>query len=346
MNKSSLSNLIKKFKEKFSKEKSSGDGAVVQDNLVLKVFSPESRPFWHKIFLVLIVTVLFYTLGKLIAIKFSMLFAPPKLPLDFPEDTKVETNLMADLSTIKRANLFHSKDEDQKDQGKKKKSEIEIICQEAKAKSSLPFKLQDTIVLQDRKKSTAFLSINGQPADVFREGDVIKQVARLDKISRLSVIFRNLENAGCEYIANFDDQFEQMFSQKNLSILSPEAGKQILPDELKKNIRNVGNKYYLKTKLRDEMLADIGNVLTQARAVQINNPDGTLAFKMTEIVPGSIYSFLDLNDGDIITKINGKNIENVNEIMALFGGLKDFNNLSLTIQRDGEEQEKEYNFEK
>ncbi len=345
MNKSSLSDLLKKFKEKFSKEKSGSDTTVTHDNMVLKVFSPESRPFWHKIFLVLIVTVLFYTLGKLIAIKFSMLFAPPKLPLDFPEDTKVETNLMADLATIKRANLFHSKDEEQKEP-KKKKSEIEIICQESKVKSSLPFKLQDTIVLQDRRKSTAFLSINGQPADVFREGDVVKQIARLDKISRLSVIFRNLENAGCEHISNFDDQFEQMFIQKNLSILSPEAGKQLLPDEMKKNIRNVGNKYYLKTKLRDEMLSDIGTVLTQARAVQINNPDGTLSFKMTEIVPGSIYSFLDLNDGDIITKINGKNIENVNEVMALFGGLKDINNMTLTIQRDGEEQEKEYNFEK
>lgn len=346
MNKGILTDFIKKLKEKFSKEKLGSDGPVIYDNAVLKIFSPESRPFWHKLFLALMVTVLFYTLGKLIAIKFSILLPSPKLPVNFPEDVSIQADLTADLNTIKRANLFHSKDEKLEDKSKKKKSEIEIICQEAKTKSALPFKLQDTIVLQDRKKSIAFINTNGQPLEGFRESEVIRRMARLDKIQRLTIIFRNLENGLCEYVSNFDDQFEATFMQKNLTILSPEVGKQILPDEMKKNIRNVGNKYYLKNKLKDEMLADIGTVLTQARAIQINNPDGTISFKMTEITPGSIYSFLDLNDGDIITKINGKNIENVNEVMGLFGSLKEINNMSLTIQRDGEEQEKEYNFEK
>lgn len=345
MNKSILTDLLKKFKEKFSKKSSLPESTLFYDNIILRVFSPEFRAFWHKIFLVLIISVLFYTLGKLVAIKFTMLFAPPKLPIDFPEDVRMEANLMADLNTIKTVNLFKTRDEEVKEK-QKKESNLEIICQESTIRSSLPFKLQDTIVLQDRKKSTAFINVNGQAADIFREGDVLRQKARLDKIKRLSLIFRNLDTGACEYISNFDEQFEQMFLQKNLSILSPEVGKQIIPDEMKKNIRNVGNKYYLKTTLRDELLADIGNVLTQARAVQINNPDGTLNFKMTEIVPGSIYSFLDLSDGDIVTKINGKNIESVNEVMGLFGGLKEINNMTLTIVRNGEEQDKEYTFEK
>jgi type II secretion system protein C len=346
MNKGILTDLIKKFKEKFSKEKLGTDGPVLYDNTILKIFSPDSRSFWHKIFLTLMVTVLFYTLGKLIAIKFSILLSPAKVPIDFPEDSRVETTLVADLNVIKKANLFHSKDETLDDPTKKKKIDIEAICLESKARSSIPYKLQDTIVLQDRKKSIAFISANGQPLEGYREKEIINRLARIDKIERLSIIFRNLDNGACEYISNFDDKFEETFMQKNMQILSPEVGKQILPDEMKKNIRNVGNKYYLKTKLKDDMLSDIGSVLTQARAVQINNPDGTLSFKMTEISPGSIYSFLDLADGDIITKINGKNIDNLNEVMGLFGNIKEMNNLSLTIQRDGEEQEKEYNFEK
>jgi type II secretion system protein C len=346
MNKGILTDLIKKFKEKFSKEKLGTDGPVLYDNTILKIFSPDSRSFWHKIFLTLMVTVLFYTLGKLIAIKFSILLSPAKVPIDFPEDSRVETTLVADLNSIKKANLFHSKDETLEDPTKKKKIDIEAICLESKARSSIPYKLQDTIVLQDRKKSIAFISANGQPLEGYREKEIINRLARIDKIERLSIIFRNLDNGACEYISNFDDKFEETFMQKNMQILSPEVGKQILPDEMKKNIRNVGNKYYLKTKLKDDMLSDIGSVLTQARAVQINNPDGTLSFKMTEISPGSIYSFLDLADGDIITKINGKNIDNLNEVMGLFGNIKEMNNLSLTIQRDGEEQEKEYNFEK
>ena len=93
------------------------------------------------------------------------------------------------------------------------------------------------------------------------------------------------------------------------------------------------------------MLKNIQNVLTQARAVQIKNPDGSLSFKMTDVVPGSIYSQLDISDGDIISEINGKKIENINEILTLFGKIKDIDNLSLTILKDGQKQEKDYEFQ-
>ena len=246
MNKGILTDLIKKFKEKFPKGKSGSERPGSHEGVILKIFSPERRVFWHKFFLTLMVTVLFYTLGKLIAIKFSVLFIQPKPPFDFTEDIRVEDTLVADLNSIKKANLFHSKDE-KAEETKKKKQDIDVICLESNAKSSLPYKLQDTIVLQDRKKSIAFISLQGQPLLGFRETEVIEKNARVDKISRLSVIFRNLDNGLCEYISNFDDQFEQMFIQKNLSILSPEAGKAILPNELKSKIRTVGNKYYLKS---------------------------------------------------------------------------------------------------
>ena len=96
--------------------------------------------------------------------------------------------------------------------------------------------------------------------------------------------------------------------------------------------------------MRDNALKNIQNVLTQARAIQIKNPDGSLAFKMTDVVPGSIYSQLDITDGDIISEINGKKIENINEILTLFGKIKDIDNLSLTILKDGQKQEKDYEF--
>ena len=56
------------------------------------------------------------------------------------------------------------------------------------------------------------------------------------------------------------------------------------------------------------MLGNISSVLTQARAIPITNGDGTISFKVTEIVPGSIYSQLNIQENDIITGINGKKL--------------------------------------
>ena len=74
------------------------------------------------------------------------------------------------------------------------------------------------------------------------------------------------------------------------------------------NIVSDGKKFTIKKALRDEMLKDVGKILSQARAIQIRNDDGSFCFKMTEIEPGSVYSLLDIQDGDTVCQINGNKI--------------------------------------
>ncbi|MBT5093448.1 MAG: PDZ domain-containing protein [Halobacteriovoraceae bacterium] len=93
------------------------------------------------------------------------------------------------------------------------------------------------------------------------------------------------------------------------------------------------------------MLGNINEILTQARAIQIKNPDGSLSFKMVEVVPGSLYSKLNIQDGDIITGINGKKIKNLNEIMALFGKIRSIDHFELSVKRNGIESSMDYDFE-
>ena len=111
------------------------------------------------------------------------------------------------------------------------------------------------------------------------------------------------------------------------------------------DIVNMGNSFKIKKSLRAEMLDNISEVLTQARAVQIRNPDGTLSFRMTEIVPGSIYSKLNIQDGDTISGINGKKFTNVGQLMELFGRIKDIDEFQVTLDREGATQTMDYNFE-
>ena len=93
-----------------------------------------------------------------------------------------------------------------------------------------------------------------------------------------------------------------------------------------------------------EALSNISEILTQARAVTIKNPDGSLSFKIMEIVPDSIYAKLGIENEDTITQINGEKIKSVNEVMKYFGNIKNMDQLNLSIKRNGVESNKNYNF--
>jgi type II secretory pathway component PulC len=93
-------------------------------------------------------------------------------------------------------------------------------------------------------------------------------------------------------------------------------------------------------------MKDIASILTQARAIKIQNPDGSLAFKMTEMDPQGIFPYLGLQDQDIITSINGKPIYDMNEVMSLFARIKNLDNLQLGVKREGSDSVQEYSIKK
>ena len=111
-------------------------------------------------------------------------------------------------------------------------------------------------------------------------------------------------------------------------------------------IENVGNKFTISKALLDEKMKDISAILTQARAIKIQNPDGTMAFKMTEMDPQGIFPYIGLQDQDIITSINGKPIYDMNEVMGLFSKIKNLDKLQLGIKREGSDSVLDYNIKK
>jgi len=316
------------------------------DQMFNEFFSPGIRPTFHKIFFMAMVAGATYSVGKLVAVKLASLSPPSRSIKAGTARILSRTNYAADMQAVKNKNLFNAKDSlAPKKVVKKKKVETPKKCFTANTKSSLPLKLINSIVLQDSIKSMASIQVrSAKEATSFREGDIIKGLAKIGKINRLRVVLKNSRTGRCEYIQNIDKKAADSFKRKKYKVVSKEKGKKLLEKKIS-GITNVGNKFKIKNELRAKMLSNIGNVLTQARAIQIKNPDGSLAFKITDIVPGSIYSHLNIKDGDIITKIDGKRITSLNEIMGLFGKIKEVDNLSLTVKRNGEEEKQEYNFE-
>jgi type II secretory pathway component PulC len=93
------------------------------------------------------------------------------------------------------------------------------------------------------------------------------------------------------------------------------------------------------------MVTNMSDILTQAKAIQIMNPDGSLCFKMTEVVKGSLYSQLNIQEDDIICNINGKKIENLNDLMGLLGKIKEIDQFQLGLKRNGMSENLDYGFE-
>lgn len=310
------------------------------NEVVLRFFSPYSRGKIHGTFIILLVVTFTYLLGKGVALFLNR--QPPvvavKSNIQIPIE-KADTTT-ADVNKIASTNLFNIKESD-KSVGAKKQIDIaSIVCTDAEKPTSEQLKLMDTIVLQDSVKSVASVQIRGG-SDLLnvREGEQITNNIEVAKINRMKLILKNLETGDCEYIASED---EEAPSLPKMTILSPKQGKKFLSKN--PSIKNVGNQFTIKRAFKDQMIANISEVLTQARAIPITNPDGSLSFKMTEVVPGSVYSNLDIQNDDIITSINGKKIENLNELTSLLGKIREIDHFEIGLKRNGMTENKEYDF--
>lgn len=358
------SNLLQGLKEKFSQLKSKigkdGDSDEDQESLVNSIkefdwfgnldqfFSPMNRAVIHKTFITGLVAAGTYGIGKTTAVLLQKEFnTPAVLEVNQVLLTQPKENFKTKMKDVEVANLFNTKsDADPIKLTKKPKKKIDDnkVCISSDKTSTLPVKLMSTIVLQDSVKSLASVQVRGSQGDLsLREGDKIEGLVEIGRIGRQKLIFKNLKSGNCEFIENADKKLNKKFKSKKYKIVSPEKGRKLLKKQIK-GISNEGNRFVIKKKFRDTALKDMSKILTQARAVQIRNSDGSFSFKMTEIEAGSIYSALDIQDGDIIDEISGKKITNLNEIMTLFGKIKDIDQLELTVRRNGISTRKEYEF--
>ena len=304
-----------------------------------KFLSRGSREAIHQIALVLMVCGITYTLGK-----FSALFlkgnpavdSPKRFSVVIPFEREFNPNTLTQVKTI---NIFRT---NTGLTGKKKMADTK--CDEATQNTSLPLKLINTIVLQDSVKSLASVQVRGaRDLQEVRVGDQIDNLAKIFKIYRFQLVVKNLESGVCESVSSDQARSER---PSPVSVMSPTQKKDYLANKKMSGIENQGNKFTIQKKLLDDKLKDLGQILSQAKAIPIQNPDGTLSFKMTEMDPEGIFPYLGLQDQDIITSINGKPIYDMNEVMSLFARIKNLENLQLGVKREGSDSVQEYTIKK
>lgn len=74
-----------------------------------------------------------------------------------------------------------------------------------------------------------------------------------------------------------------------------------------------------------------GDLFANARM----EPDTSGGFRITEIVPGSLYDALGLKDGDTISAINGKSHKSFAELMSLYEQRDSIKTVQIQVMRDG-----------
>lgn len=308
------------------------------EKLCSNFYSPESRKYINTGAISALLFIGLYQTGKISALLVrgvdqTDLVMSPSVEID----AKKFTN--ADFDAIRSANLFKTDMSAPVLQNKPAKIAVEK-CEKADRKSALPIKLVNTIVLQDSVKSLASVQVRSS-TEHFRTGEKIQSLAKVDKIEPHKLIIKNLQSGECEYLeGKVQDNYNP------ISVMSPKRSQEFkAAQKAVPGIKNKGNDFTISKKVINDQLKNLSSLLTQAKAIKIVNPDGSLAFKLVEVEPGGIFATLGVQNEDIIKEIDGRRIDNMNQIMSLFSKLKNLNQLNLTIERGGTPTKLNYKFQ-
>lgn len=197
---------------------------------------------------------------------------------------------------------------------------------EAPVKTSLPLTLLGVIVIQGNIKSVASVEDKGANQVIaVRVGDNITHSTIVESIDQFRVVFRNEDTNRMEFVELPQDVIT---ATRRAAPAKPTAGITQTSD----------NRYTLDRKAIDTALGDDFNkILTEARCVPEFEGGKPSGYRCFQIVPGSIYEKLGLQDNDVICGIDGEALNDPSKAFAKLAALKDSNTRSMNvcIKRNG-----------
>jgi len=109
-------------------------------------------------------------------------------------------------------------------------------------------------------------------------------------------------------------------------------------------VRQIGdNRYEVDRKVIDTTLGDLNQIATQARIVPSFKNGTANGFKLFSIQPGSLYASLGIENGDVVQRVNGYELNSPEKMLDLLQKLKDTGHVVLESERGGQLVKKEIN---
>jgi len=109
------------------------------------------------------------------------------------------------------------------------------------------------------------------------------------------------------------------------------------PDAFAKGVKKLGAyDYQIDRGMLEENLQDLTKLGMQARIVPNYENGQYRGFRLVGIRPDSLYRAIGLESGDLIKRVNGKDIDTPNKAIELFEQLRSSSTITLDVERRGQ----------
>jgi general secretion pathway protein C len=112
--------------------------------------------------------------------------------------------------------------------------------------------------------------------------------------------------------------------------------------ELGGDVKCDGGRCTLPRATVEKVLANTTMLATSVRAMPVVKDGHAAGFRLDAIRPGSIFSHLQLQNGDTLKAVNGSELSTPDQALALYMKLKTASHLSLQVERQGSTQTLDY----
>ncbi len=103
------------------------------------------------------------------------------------------------------------------------------------------------------------------------------------------------------------------------------------------------NRYEIERNVIDSTLSNLNTIATQARIVPSFKNGSANGFKLFSIQPGSLYASIGIENGDVIQRVNGYEINSPEKALELYQKLRESSHVTIELERGGQAIRKEYN---
>lgn len=228
-------------------------------------------------------------------------------------------------------NIFNSEGElpDETDVGREEKKEVvKFNIMDKCSKSSLNLELQGIIYSADPSSSLATIREKGYDiADIYRAGDVI--------LGNDNVVVYLVEK---ERVILNNDGVKECLEIKGNSKKFANSPKTSIRKKIKSTEEPTEalDTVQLNTDFVTEALGPgFSRILESGRLVPYSKDGGMLGFKLIGVKSGSLWNKIGLNNGDVITNVNGSSMAQPDKGFTLYEALQNDQEIRLDFLRKG-----------
>ena len=206
--------------------------------------------------------------------------------------------------------------------------------------SSLRASLVGTIVADPAGWSMAMITDQvSSETGVYRIEDSLMAEAIVVAILPQRVVINH--NGVREYL-ELQEEAQPKSTQHGKKPTTASAPKSTLGEGIKKTGEN---EYSIERGEIDKTLSNLNSIAMQARIVPSFKNGEANGFKLFAIRPGSLYSKIGIQNGDIIHKINGFSMNSPDKALEVYQKLKSARSIDVELTRRGRDEKMTYNIQ-